>query len=172
VGDGEWRNYTLENGREVVVRRGSPVDAAFELAADSGKSGPGLAMQWSLGALGDLLWMRLPEARPLLAKRIERAVEDSIESDSELRTLTVGEIVTEVLGPVLMSTLAAHPEKQTELTGQLNVVKDAYRLESWDHDTIRYMLDAFTFELLRTPQHRSIVAELDPELAGLIRRLG
>jgi hypothetical protein len=60
-------------------------------------------MGLSLGFLGDLVWMRLPEARPFVAKRIEREIDAAITAGRELRQLTSSSIASDVLWWPLLS---------------------------------------------------------------------
>ena len=166
--DNEWRYVRLRSGRSIVARRGSPVDAAFP-DDEVGEPEPGIPMPLSLGFLGDLLWMRLPETRPFLAERIRRAVEDAIDSDRELWRLTPGEIAPDALWwPVLKPALEAYPASHGSLVRQLAVVREAYLAEGPEQEPIRYALDAYVFDWLRTPEHLSVVRTVDPELANLI----
>lgn len=71
----EWRRVELPDGKSFPVRRNSPLDAAFpEDAAPT----PDMPMTWSLGLLGDLMWMRLPETRPFLAELITSELEHAM----------------------------------------------------------------------------------------------
>ncbi|MPZ81400.1 MAG: hypothetical protein GEV28_13750 [Actinophytocola sp.] len=125
-------------------------------------------MTWSLGLLGDLMWMRLPETRPFLAQRIARAVEDAIDQRREL-WLLVGDIVTGALWrPVMCPTLDDYPRTRDRVAAQLRVVREAYLADHPDQDATRYMLMHYVLYNLQEPEYRRIVEEVDPELASLM----
>ena len=150
------------------VNPGSPLAAVFGGQRDSALPVP---MPWSLGVLGDLMWTRLPETRPLLADRLVRTIEDAVEYGRELIPLLAGEIVTEALWwPLLKPALEAYPADRERLTGLLSVVFDAHQADGPDQNGIRYALHVYVLEYLSDPGCREIVAELHPDLAALVAR--
>lgn len=161
----EWRRVELPNGTSFLARRNSPADAAFP---EGGTPTPDVPMTWSLGLLGDLMWMRLPETRPFLAERIARAVEDAIDQNDEL-ILLLGSIVPDALWhPVMRPTLDDYPRTKDRVAAQLRVVREAYLAEHPDQDATRGTLEDYVLYNLQEPEYRRIVEEVDPELASLM----
>ncbi|MFI5611662.1 hypothetical protein [Amycolatopsis sp. NPDC051903] len=160
----DWRRVDLPGGRSFQARRGSPVDAAFPERGDV----TDVPMSWSLGVLGDLMWMRLPETRPFLAERIAREVEDAMTTGGEL-VMLVGSIVPDALWhPVMKPTLNNYPRTKDRVAAQLRVVLEAYRAEHPDRDATRYAIEQYVFIYLQDPPYRAIVEEVDPELASVV----
>lgn len=149
------------------VRPGSPLAAIF-----AAPSPPSVPMPWSLGVLGDLLWTRLPETRPLLAELMIRQIEDAVEYDRELLPVQEGDMVPNALWhPVLKPALERFPADRDHLAEQLSVAFDAYQAEGPDRDAVRYALQVYLFEWLLEPAYIGIVTELHPDLAALVNRL-
>jgi hypothetical protein len=166
--DDEWRNADLGNGRVVPVRRGSPLDAAFpegevrRLPANS-------AMPWSLGLLGDMMWMRLPETRPFLAKLIESELEDAISAGRELMRPLLGCVVPDALWhPVMKPALKDFPRSRERLEEMCRVVLDAFQADPSDKDGVRYALVHYVLGWLDEPEYRVVIEEVNPELAELV----
>ncbi|MFC4856928.1 hypothetical protein [Actinophytocola glycyrrhizae] len=165
-----WRRVDLPNGTSVPVRRNSPADAAF--SHDVTALGSGVPMSWSLGTLGDLMWMRLPETRPFLAERIARAVQDAIDQDDEL-ILLVGPVAADALWhPVMRPALDSYPNTKDRVAAQFLVVGEAYLADHPDWDARRGALENYVFSNLQEPEYRHIVEEVDPALASLIEAVG
>lgn len=155
----EWVSRPLPGGGTVPVRRGSPADAAFSVPP--GPPGPD---HLSLGPLGDLLWHRLPEARPLLVERVVRELEDAIALDREPRHPGAWSVVSDVLwSPLLRRALEATPQDRTLLARYLAVVREAYA--SGDVE-VREALSSYVLDGLRS--YLPLVAELDRELHDLV----
>ncbi|MEV6896491.1 hypothetical protein [Amycolatopsis sp. NPDC051372] len=158
-----WRRVELPGGRSFQARRDSPVDAAFPEHGDAD-----VPMPWSLGMLGDLMWMRLPETRPILAEHIAREVEDAMDAGRELMML-VGSIAPDALWyPVMEPTLEAYPHTRDRVAAQLMVVWEAYHAEHPDRDATQYALEQYVFINLQYPPYRGIVEEILPDLATLL----
>ncbi|MFI7674621.1 hypothetical protein [Actinophytocola sp. NPDC049390] len=162
----EWRRVESAGGNSFPVRRDSPLDAAFPEATAPTSDVP---MTWSLGRLGDLMWMRLPEARPLLAKLITSELEHAMNARSELMLL-VGDIVTDALWrPLMCPTLDDYPRTRDQVARQFQVVREGYLADHPDQDATREMLVDYVFYNLQEPKYLAIVEEVDPELAALIQ---
>ncbi|QRP42709.1 hypothetical protein [Amycolatopsis sp. FDAARGOS 1241] len=141
----DWRRVELP-GRSFQARPGSPVDAAFPERGDV----TDVPMSWSLGVLGDLMWMRLPEARPILAEGIADEVENAMDAGRVL-ILLVGDLVTDLWHRVMEPTLNNFPRTKERVAAQLRVVLEVYRAEHPDQDTTRYMIEQSVFIYLQEP---------------------
>lgn len=87
-------------------------------------------MELSLGVLGDLMWLRLPETRPYLAKLIVDEIELAEAANRELWQLAPGDLVPDALWhPVLKPTLDRYPQDRDRLVDQLQVVFETYQDE-------------------------------------------
>lgn len=128
-----------------------------------------MAMELSLGVLGDLMWSRLPETRPLLARLIIDEVESAEAAGRELRQLEPGDLVPDALWlPVMRPTFQRYPADRGKLVDQLQVVFEAYQDDGPRRDPIRYFLWHYLLHHLQDPPYKEIVAELHPELAALV----
>jgi len=160
----DWVIRHLPGGGSVPVRPGSPVDAVFG-AADPGA---GRTMELSLGYLGDLVWLRLPEARPLVADQVARELDDAMAMGRELRHPTALNIVSDVLWtPLLRRLLESSPLDRELLARCLAVIREAYTSEE-SNDEVRDALLVYVMDGLRAPDYLSIVEDVDRELFEII----
>ncbi len=157
----------LPGGPSGPVRRGSPVEAAFNT---SPATPPTTKMQWSIGFLGDFLWMNLPESRPFFAEQIRAAVEEAIDHDRELQPLQPMDIADHILWqPLIEPALDAEPTDEEWVTGLLRIVREAWELEPPPWEDTRYGLRVYVLERLDVPDYLPIVERLDPGLYAAIR---
>lgn len=134
----ERRRVELTDGKSFPVRRDSPLDAAFPESTASTSDVP---MTWSLGRLGDLMWMRLPEPRPFLAELITSELQHAMNARREL-TLLVGDVVTDALWhPVMRPTLDGYPRTRDQVAAQFQVVREGYLADRPDQDATRENAD-------------------------------
>lgn len=125
-------------------------------------------MQWSLGLLGDLMWMRLPETRPFIAQLLVSTVETAMSHDWELFLLP-GDIVVDALWrPVMLPALDDFPRSHDRLFAQLQVVREAYTTVYPGQDATNEMLEHYVLDNLRAPEYWQIVQRVDPEIELLI----
>jgi hypothetical protein len=164
-----WRTVRFPSGLGLPVRSGSPLDAAFSQDAEErSAAGP---MELSLGYLGDLVWMRLPEARPLLADRIEREVQDAINIGRGLNHLSASGIAADVLwSPLMRRALEEDPLDRAAVARYLAVVREAYVADRPDAEHLRYALRTYVLESLAEARYRAVVEELDDELFKIVQR--
>jgi len=127
---------------------------------------PDVPMQWSLGLLGDMMWMRLPESRPFLARLIATEVETAIENDHELMLLPDMIVIDALRNPVLRPALDDFPRTKRHLAAILCVIREAYMMENLPG--ARVTLENYVLEELQSPVYWPIVREVDPQLASLI----
>lgn len=132
-------------------------------------------MPWSLGHLGDLMWMTLPETRPFLAAQIVSEVEDALEYGRQLGPLLPGTLASHALWhPVMRPALDEYPNSRDRVAGHLRFLYEVYKsvepdqTESPDQLATREALDSYVIDWLREPAYREIVDEVVPELAALI----
>ncbi|MCP2249651.1 hypothetical protein [Lentzea aerocolonigenes] len=163
----DWVRIQLPGGSSVPVRRGSPVEAAF---GTSPVPAPTDRMQWSIGLLGDFLWLNLPECRPFFAEQIKAEVEQAIDHDRELRPLQPMDIADYVLWqPLIEPALEARPMDEQWVSRLLRVVREAWELEPPPWEDTRYGLRVYVLERLDVPEHLPVVERLDPALYAAIR---
>jgi hypothetical protein len=130
-----------------------------------------MAMALSLGVLGDLMWMRLPEARPHLAAVLANEIDVALGEGRELRQPLLPDLVPNALWfPVLKPTLDRYPDDRDRLAEQLQVVYEAYQDEGQLRAAVRANLADYVLEWLQDPRYREIVAEVHPELSALVAR--
>ena len=141
----------------------SPVDVARSLPPVE----PDAPMQWSLGPLGDLMWLRLPETRPFLAQQLISTIETALRNEWDLYLLPVDIVVECLWQPVMIPALEEFPRSKDRLGAQLEVVRDAYTANHRDAGTNDTLVD-YVFYNLREPKYWKIVKEVDPETASLI----
>jgi hypothetical protein len=128
-------------------------------------------MELSLGFLGDLVWMRLPEARPLVAKRIEGEVIDAITIGRELQQLTSMSIASDVLwSPLLRRALEESPLDKEKVARFLAVIREAYLADRPEGEYTQYALRTYVLEWLAQPEYLSIVEDIDRDLHDIIMR--
>jgi len=128
-------------------------------------------MELSLGHLGDLVWMRLPEARPLLAELMEREVQDAINIGRGLNLLDSSSIAADVLWSPLMSrALEEDPLDRPKVARYLAVVREAYVADRPEAEHTRYALRTYVLESLAATRYRSVVEELDNDLFEIVQR--
>jgi hypothetical protein len=133
--------------------------------------GTGSPMQWSLGVLGDLMWLRLPETREAIAKLLVEEIESAVHNERELRPLTAGQFVLDALWwPAIEPAFERFPTDRSQLAVQLQVVFEAYGADGPNQDAIREAFESYVFGYLGRSPYREIVAELHPELATLVAR--
>ncbi|MGW6933591.1 hypothetical protein ACWGE0_26285 [Lentzea sp. NPDC054927] len=131
---------------------------------------PPWKMQWSIGLLGDFLWMNLPESRPFFAERIAAEVEEAIELDRELQPLQPMDTARDVLWyPLIQPALDADPMDEEWVSRLLRVVREAWELEPPPWEDTRYGLRVYVLENLDVPDYLPIVERLDPALHAAIR---
>lgn len=129
-------------------------------------------MQWSIGVLGDFVWMNLPEARPFLAERIAAEVEDAIDHDRELQPVQPMDTARDVLWyPLIQPALDAEPMDEEWVARLLRVVREAWELEPPPWEDTRYGLRVYVLENLDVPDYLPIVERLDPALHAVIRNV-
>lgn len=164
----DWVRVHLPGGPTLPVRKGSPVEAV--LGAQPATASPPWKMQWSIGFLGDFLWVNLPECRPFLAERIRAEVEDAIDLDRELQPVGPLDIAGDVLWyPLLQPALDAEPMDEERVARLLRVVREAFALEPPAWEDSRYGLRVYVLENLDVPEYISTVERLDPPLFDVIR---
>lgn len=154
----------LSGGVSVPVRAGSPLAAAFSPPGPSGQ------MQWSIGVLGDFLWLNLPECRPFFAEQIKAEVEQAIEHDRGLWPIQPMDIADYVLWQLLIGpALDARPMDEQWVTRLLRIVREAWELEPPPWENTRYGLRVYVLERLDVPEYLPVVERLDPALHAAIR---
>ncbi|NUT53781.1 MAG: hypothetical protein HOV94_41800 [Saccharothrix sp.] len=131
---------------------------------------PRATVEMSLGFLGDLVWRRLPEARPLVAERVVREMDDAMTVGRGIRRPTALSIVSDVLwSPLLRRALDASPIDRTLLARYLAVVREAYLSEA-SNDEVREALLIYVLDGLGSPEYLPVVEDVDRELFEIIRR--
>ena len=127
-------------------------------------------MQWSLGLLGDFVWMNLPESRPFFAEQIGAEVEQAIDHDRDLWPIQPMDIADYVLWqPLIRPALDAEPMDEAWVTRLLGVVRQAWELEPPPWEDTRYGLRVYVLERLDVPDYLRVVERLDPALHAAIR---
>ena len=127
-------------------------------------------MQWSIGLLGDFVWMNLPESRPFFAGRIAAEVEEAIDHDRELQPIQPMDTARDVLWyPLIQPALDAEPMDEEWVARLLRVVREAWELEPPPWEDTRYGLRVYVLENLDVPDYLPIVERLDPALCAAIR---
>jgi hypothetical protein len=132
-------------------------------------------MALSLGSeLADLLWLVVPEARPLLAALLAREVDRALRYDRELLPLDFAEVADALYLELLRPAMARLPEdadavrRCLRVLGRLVTEADGdWRWETIDSNIVR-MLELYEFG--------PALAELDPGFMKLVaatrKRLG
>jgi hypothetical protein len=128
-------------------------------------------MHWSIGLLGDFLWLNLPECRPFFAARINAELEEAIEHDRELQPVQPMDIADHVLWqPLIQPALDAEPMDEEQVIRLLRIVREAWELEPpppWENT--RYGLRVYVLERLDVPEYLPVVERLDPVLHWAFR---
>ncbi|MEJ2853424.1 MULTISPECIES: hypothetical protein [unclassified Saccharothrix] len=162
---GEWKEVRIPGGPSVPVRKGSPIDAVFGEAAP--KSSP-QRMPWSLGSLGDHLWLRLEEARPRLAELVHEELDRAIEEHRPLRPLDPFTIASDVVRYGLLEpAFARYPESAEQLARYLSVVREGYT-EDEPGGYMRHALGSYVLDWLAAPQYLPMVEQLDRALHDIL----
>lgn len=161
----ETRRVYRPHGASFEVRSGGALDAIY---SDSEPAEPHPVMPLSLGILGDLMWLQLPDSRVRLAKLIVNEVEAAVQSGLPLCVL-VGSIVTDVLWhPLIQPALDNYPETRMQVQVYLRVVREAYLRDESPTTGTRWALEEYVFDNLKYSPYREIVEEVDMELAEII----
>jgi hypothetical protein len=164
----EWVRVHLPGGLSVPVRKGSPVEAVF--GAPSSPTSPPWKMQWSIGFLGDFLWMNLPESRPFLAELLTKELSEAIELDMQLYPVGPLDIASDALWhPLIEPALDADPMDVHGVARLLRIVREAYTLDPPPWENTRYALRVYVLENLDVPEYISTVERIDGELFDIIR---
>ncbi|MFS8104479.1 hypothetical protein LFM09_45970 [Lentzea alba] len=131
---------------------------------------PPRRMRWSIGLLGDFVWMSLPESRPFFAERIMAEVEEAIDHDRELQPIQPMDTARDVLWyPLIQPALDARPMDEQWVARLLRVVREAWELEPPPWEDTRYGLRVYVLENLDVPDYLPVVERLDPALYAAIR---
>ncbi|MFB9907812.1 hypothetical protein [Allokutzneria oryzae] len=162
----EWVVREWE-GDEIPVRAGGfldnmisgPDDNSYEKQLERG------TMSWSLGDLGDILWMMVPELRPVISELAREEFEKAITYNRYLHELSRAELCDAVSAILLRSLRDLPVWRDTAvrcLTAMRRVIKDT-------GDDYR---DTFANEIMNPVTFAGLwpaLAELDPELIDVMR---
>ncbi|MFE0028827.1 hypothetical protein [Amycolatopsis sp. NPDC059021] len=126
-------------------------------------------MNWSISKLGDLLWMFVPEFRPMIAELARREFYEAVQYNRFLtpirETPLADALYTEIIRPIM----TVLPEKQELLERCLLVM---HRILAETRDL--YHLDVFCIEILDplfAAGHRAVIEALNPDLVLLVEEL-
>lgn len=127
-------------------------------------------MDWSLGHFGDLLWMRLPEARGMLLEQAEQEFERAIDGDDELMLPSPVGMASEVLwSGILKPALDAYPRTRSAVERYCAFLRNALDVDGVAGEEIRVALEDSSLDRIMGSKYRPIIHEIDPKLD---RRLG
>lgn len=161
----EWCEVRI--GKSIVpVRHNSLIAAAFE---DDEELPAARRMEWSLGALADLLWLLLPESRPFLISLVGRELEQAAENDRELSQMLSHEVARAAFWePLLEPALVGLPEGRESAARYCEFVRIAYEFDDRDRDLVREVLDDEVLELIISSANFWAVEEIDLDLYTLV----
>jgi hypothetical protein len=128
-----------------------------------------IPMPWSLGPIGDMVWIFLPGCRAGLAALATRQLQSDLDDDGPLGEILDIEIFLEVVNPAMKAALEGADRRAVE--DNLNFLRRAltYRGAVWK--SVQYQVHAFVIEWLMLPPYRDILKSLDGELEAYIRSL-
>jgi hypothetical protein len=154
-------------GKSIVpVRRNSLIATAFE---DGEELPAARRMEWSLGALADLLWLLLPESRPFLIALVKQELERAAENGRELSRVLSHEVARAAFWePLFEPALVCLPEERESAVRYCEFARIAYEFDDRDRDLIREVLDDEVLEPIISSAHLWAVEEIDPSLYTLV----
>jgi len=125
---------------------------------------------WSLGVLGDQVWLRFPELRPAIRDLIFAEVQRCLDIEAALRPPAIADIAAQVLTPELVVPIengTAPPDLLPRLTQTIRATL-AYDGpdSSWAHEELALYL----LENLATDVSLAKLAAADPQLVGEVQR--
>lgn len=166
--DISWRVYQLDDGDFVRAGEGSPVAVALEqIVRDKRRRvEEGLyRMDWSLGKFGDLMWMRLPEARLLIFELAKQEFESAIADGEELTQLLPGDLKFEVFWwGILKPALDDYPDSRDVIKACCGFLGLVLRLEGEDGEYIRENMEEVFVWIVDDDSHRRVIGEIDSDL--------
>ena len=150
----------VKTERILRLRSGTP-------GPDSGASND-LIMGLSLGVLGDLFWLTLPEMRPILKRMLLEELDDAIERNRETWDISPFQICSEFCDEILEPALGDMPESialaQRSCAALGQVVKIYANLNS----LLRNAVALEIFERVILEPMRSQISKIDSELVAHI----
>ncbi|MBM7774745.1 hypothetical protein JOD54_004949 [Actinokineospora baliensis] len=121
-------------------------------------------MRWSLGALGDLTWMVLPEARPFLVRHAKEELDSALEQGTFLGVVLESPIANHI-GELMLQAMGDLPAG-TDLVRRCGVVM--LRVFTVDEDWYQNMFRVEVFEYFLFRGWRPQLTELIPEALAAV----
>ncbi|RJQ69560.1 hypothetical protein D5S17_30705 [Pseudonocardiaceae bacterium YIM PH 21723] len=171
--DDQFRTVLISGGRVVRVRRGSMWDLALSDGYQPDEQR--LEMPWSLGFLGDVLWLFLPESRPVIRQLLIDNVDEAIEDSSSLFPLSDSEIAREVLWEAMVEpTLQGLPGTAARLTEYCDFLRFLLGVDNKLRVGVEYgkeVLTKYVLDKIDREPYWDMMNAHDPEFASLVREL-
>lgn len=126
-------------------------------------------MAWSLESeLADLLWMLVPEARPLLADLATKELADGVRYDRPLRPVTQARIADALYLDLLLPAMSNIAERRDMVLRCLAVL---HRIVVEDNGGFRWeIVDERIMRSLERKGFRDLLTEIHPEFMALVHR--
>ncbi|WP_253887221.1 hypothetical protein [Actinokineospora diospyrosa] len=121
-------------------------------------------MRWSLGALGDITWMVLPEARPFLVRHAKKELDSALERGTFLDVILESPIANHI-GELMLQGMGDLPAG-TDLVRRCETVMR--RMFTVDEDWYQNMFRVEVFEYLLFRGWRPQLTELIPDTLAAV----
>lgn len=149
----------------VRVGRNSVIHALFEDAAPKPLA---RRMRWSLGMPADLIWMLVPESRPLLAELAVGQLETAVELGRELFPVDDTEAVLKFWGRLAEPALKGLPGTRADAERYCALIRLMWDFECPERDRVREVLGWYVLEDIASTPVFWMIEVVDPELFRLI----
>ena len=154
--------------RLVPVGKNSIVDVMFR---DAERPPIARRMAWSLGMPADLMWMVLPESRPMLTRMVAKEFERAMDIGGELFGITDAEAVEEFWAQLFEPAFRDFPASRDVVARYCEFTRLMWEFECPERDDmVRRVVDNYVLELIASTSALWIVQEVDPALFELISK--
>lgn len=169
-----WVTHFVGKGKQIRVRSGSLAALAAEAAEASAfrrQTEFPYSMDWSLGLLGDLMWMRLPESRPFIYAAAREEFERAIERDDELMPISIGDLADEVFWfELLKPAIDAYPASDADVRRYCEFLRLVLDMEGDPGATLRHVFHPVIRWITDVNQHKQVVSAVDPALVSRLEQ--
>lgn len=150
----------------VEVGRNSVMHALFEGAAPKPAA---RRMRWSLGMPADLIWMLVPESRPLLAELAAGQFETAVELGRELHPVDDTEAVLKFWARLAEPALKGFPDTRADAERYCAFIRLVWDFDCPEQERVRQVLGWYVLEDIASTPVLWTVEVVDPALFQLIR---
>lgn len=161
---------TQNDGPRSQGRHG-PIRSILGLGGHDSPLSTPFPMPLTLGYLPDLLWICVPEARPIIATWLCGEIVEAADVGRVLTPPSPGVTAVDLLWyPLMEPALNEKPIDQLKVARYFAVVRESYAAEGTEREQVRQGLIDYVLEFLADPRYREIVRTIDPGLFRILNQ--